>query len=40
MYILMRIQVHEPVQPQDANSFDPNTLELGKTYFWRIDECK
>jgi len=25
-------------QPQDANSFDPCDLELGKTYYWRIDE--
>jgi len=23
---------------QDANSFDPGRLELGKTYFWRVDE--
>jgi hypothetical protein len=25
-------------QPQDTNSFDPGGLELGKTYYWRIDE--
>jgi regulation of enolase protein 1 (concanavalin A-like superfamily) len=25
-------------QNQDPNSFDPGTLEYGKTYFWRIDE--
>jgi hypothetical protein len=23
---------------QDANTFDPGRLELGRTYFWRIDE--
>ena len=23
---------------QDANSFDPNGLELGETYYWRVDE--
>ncbi|UCG46360.1 MAG: laminin G domain-containing protein [Phycisphaerales bacterium] len=23
---------------QDANSYDPGMLELGKTYYWRIDE--
>jgi len=23
---------------QDANSFDPGRLELGQTYFWRVDE--
>jgi len=23
---------------QDANSFDPGRLELGKTYYWRVDE--
>ena len=28
----------EPPQPQDANTFDPGGLELGETYFWRIDE--
>jgi len=27
-----------PVTPQDANSFAPIGLELGKTYYWRIDE--
>jgi len=26
-------------QPQDANSFDPCDLEMGKTYYWRIDEA-
>jgi len=30
--------VGDPPQPQDANSFDPCDLELGKTYVWRIDE--
>ena len=30
--------VSEPSQPQDANTFDPAGLELGKTYYWRVDE--
>ncbi len=30
--------VSEPLQPQDANTFDPGELELGTTYYWRIDE--
>ena len=30
--------VGDPAQPQDVNSFDPAGLELGKTYYWRIDE--
>ncbi len=30
--------VGDPAQPQDINSFDPNGLELNKTYYWRIDE--
>ena len=30
--------VSAPPQPQDANTFDPCGLELGKTYYWRIDE--
>ena len=25
---------------QDANSYDPGRLELGRTYYWRIDEVK
>jgi hypothetical protein len=24
--------------PQDANTFDPGGLELGTTYYWRVDE--
>ena len=32
------IVVSEPPQPQDANTFDPGGLELGTTYYWRIDE--
>ncbi|MHC4440384.1 MAG: fibronectin type III domain-containing protein, partial [Planctomycetota bacterium] len=28
----------EPPQLQDANTFDPGDLELGTTYYWRIDE--
>jgi hypothetical protein len=24
--------------PQDANTFDPRGLELGTTYYWRVDE--
>ncbi len=27
-----------PMQPHDVNSYDPGGLELGKTYYWRIDE--
>ena len=30
--------VNKPNQPQDANSFTPPALELGKTYYWRIDQ--
>ena len=30
--------VSNPQQPQDANTYDPGKLELGKTYYWRIDE--
>jgi len=30
--------ITNPPQPQDVNSFDPNGLELSKTYYWRIDE--
>ncbi len=30
--------VGNPPQPQDVNTFDPCGLELGKTYYWRIDE--
>ena len=30
--------VTDSIQPQNENSFDPNTLEMGKTYYWRIDE--
>jgi len=38
--------VSSPSQPQsawgcltaDANSFDPGGLQLGKTYYWRVDE--
>jgi hypothetical protein len=32
------IPVSDPAQPQDANVYDPCCLELGKTYYWRIDE--
>ncbi len=28
----------EPPHLQDANTFDPGGLELGTTYYWRIDE--
>ena len=31
--------VGNPPQPQDANRFDPGGLELGKNYYWRIDEA-
>lgn len=30
--------ITNPPQPQQANSFDPNSLELSRTYYWRIDE--
>jgi hypothetical protein len=30
--------ISEPPQLQDANTFDPGGLELGTTYYWRIDE--
>jgi len=30
--------VSNPAQPQDVNSFDPGGLELGRTYYWRVDE--
>jgi len=30
--------VNNPPQPQDVNSFTPPALELGKTYYWRLDE--
>jgi len=30
--------VSNPTQPQDANSFDPGGLELGESYYWRVDE--
>lgn len=30
--------VSNPEQPQEANSFDPGGLELGRTYYWRVDE--
>ena len=30
--------VSSPVQPQDANSLDPGGLQMGKTYYWRVDE--
>ncbi|MEA3226900.1 MAG: hypothetical protein U9Q07_13195, partial [Planctomycetota bacterium] len=28
----------KPPHVQDANSFDPNGLELDNTYYWRVDE--
>jgi len=30
--------VNKPTQPQNANSFTPPALELGTTYYWRIDQ--
>ena len=30
--------VNKPTQPQNAGSFTPPALELGKTYYWRIDQ--
>jgi len=35
---LSNMGASEPSQPQDANTFDPGDLELGTTYYWRIDE--
>jgi hypothetical protein len=32
------VPVTDPPQPQDANTFDPCDLELGTTYYWRVDE--
>jgi hypothetical protein len=32
------LPVSNPPQPRDANSFDPGWLQLGSTYYWRIDE--
>ena len=32
------VPVNNPTQPQDTNSYNPDGLELGKTYYWRIDE--
>ena len=30
--------VNTPTQPQNTSSFTPPALELGKTYYWRIDQ--
>ncbi len=30
--------VNNPMQSQNENNYNPNTLEMGKTYYWRIDE--
>ncbi len=30
--------VNNPPQPQAAGTFDPGWLQLGRTYYWRIDE--
>ena len=30
--------ISEPPQPQHPNSFEMGILELGRTYYWRIDE--
>ncbi|MBP8304523.1 MAG: hypothetical protein KBE04_10395 [Phycisphaerae bacterium] len=32
------LPVTEPPQPQEGTSFDPGFLELGRQYFWRVDE--
>ena len=32
------LPVSNPPQPRDTNSFDPGWLQLGSTYYWRIDE--
>lgn len=31
--------VRYPPQAQDANTFEPPTLGLGRTYYWRVDEA-
>jgi hypothetical protein len=30
--------VKKPQQPQEASAFSPGILELGRTYYWRVDE--
>jgi len=30
--------IYKGAQNRDANSYNPGTLELGKSYYWRIDE--
>ncbi len=32
--------VRYPLQPSEANTFEPPTLGLGRTYYWRIDEIR
>jgi len=31
-------EVRYPPRPRDANMFEPPTLGLGRTYYWRVDE--
>jgi len=35
---ISNIVTSQSQQPQDANTFDPDGLELGTTYYWRIDK--
>jgi hypothetical protein len=30
--------VRQGIQARDANTYDPNSLAMGKTYYWRVDE--
>jgi hypothetical protein len=30
--------VSNPPQPQDTNTYDPSGLEMGRAYYWRVDE--
>ena len=30
--------IYQGSQPRDSNSFAPAVLELGKAYYWRVDE--
>ncbi len=32
------IPINEPSQPKNTNSYNPPALELGTTYYWRIDQ--
>jgi hypothetical protein len=32
--------VQHPVRPENANTFQPATLGLGRTYYWRVEEIR